>query len=170
MATTAAPPGLKEQYLEAFDRESATTLKVLRAYPADQSELRPHPTSMTARELCWLFVIEMGAATAAITDAMTVPPGPLPPAPATLPEVIAAYQQLVPQYRALVEQTPDETLLATFRFYVGPQTIGDMTKLQFMWIMLNDSIHHRGQLSVYLRMTGSKVPSIYGPSRDEPWF
>jgi uncharacterized damage-inducible protein DinB len=38
-----------------------------------------------------------------------------------------------------------------------------------LWIMLMDSIHHRGQLSVYVRMAGGKVPSIYGPSADEPW-
>jgi len=170
MAMTAAPPGLKQQYLEAFDRESETTLKVMRAYPAEQSELRPHPTSMSAREVCWLFVAEMGAAAAAITDTMPVPPPAPPPPPATLGEVIGAYEQARKDYRALVESTAEDALLATFRFYVGPKTLGDVPRLQFMWIMLNDSIHHRGQLSVYLRMTGSKVPSIYGPSRDEPWF
>jgi uncharacterized damage-inducible protein DinB len=42
--------------------------------------------------------------------------------------------------------------------------------IAFLWLMLMDSIHHRGQLSVYIRPAGGKVPSIYGPSGDEPWM
>jgi len=52
----------------------------------------------------------------------------------------------------------------------GPRQFGDVSKLFLCTLMLNDSIHHRGQMSVYLRMSGAKVPSIYGPSRDEPWM
>jgi uncharacterized damage-inducible protein DinB len=47
--------------------------------------------------------------------------------------------------------------------------MADVRKLDFLWLMLTDQIHHRGQLSVYARMAGGKVPSIYGPSFDEPW-
>jgi uncharacterized damage-inducible protein DinB len=47
--------------------------------------------------------------------------------------------------------------------------MGDIPVYAFLWAMLADQIHHRGQLSVYLRMAGGKVPSIYGPSADEPW-
>jgi uncharacterized damage-inducible protein DinB len=47
--------------------------------------------------------------------------------------------------------------------------MGDVRRQDFLWMMLNDMIHHRGQFSVYLRMAGGKVPSIYGPSKDEPW-
>src|SRR5438132_11205433 len=46
---------------------------------------------------------------------------------------------------------------------------GDVRRLDFFWFLLMDMVHHRGQLSVYLRMAGGKVPSIYGPSADEPW-
>jgi uncharacterized damage-inducible protein DinB len=55
-------------------------------------------------------------------------------------------------------------------FMTGPRQFGEVSKLALCMLMLNDSIHHRGQLSVYLRMSGGKVPSIYGPSRDEPWM
>jgi uncharacterized damage-inducible protein DinB len=47
--------------------------------------------------------------------------------------------------------------------------MADVRVIDILWFMLMDSIHHRGQLSVYVRMTGGKVPSIYGPSGDEPW-
>jgi uncharacterized damage-inducible protein DinB len=48
--------------------------------------------------------------------------------------------------------------------------MGDVPKVAFLWFILHDQIHHRGQFSVYLRIAGGKVPSIYGPSADEPWF
>lgn len=53
-------------------------------------------------------------------------------------------------------------------FFVAPKTMGDIPLMEFLWYSLFDHIHHRGQLSVYLRMVG-KVPSIYGPSGDESW-
>jgi uncharacterized damage-inducible protein DinB len=71
---------------------------------------------------------------------------------------------------ALVEQMPDSQTGDTVKFFTGPKTLGDIPKLDFLWFLLCDQIHHRGQFSVYLRMAGGKVPSIYGPSGDEPWF
>jgi DinB family protein len=52
------------------------------------------------------------------------------------------------------------------QFFVAPKTLGDYPTMEFLWFLLFDHIHHRGQLSVYLRMVG-KVPSIYGPSGDQ---
>ena len=57
----------------------------------------------------------------------------------------------------------------TLQFPVGPGKMGDWKRSDFMWFLLSDHIHHRGQFSVYLRMAGGKVPAIYGPSADEPW-
>jgi uncharacterized damage-inducible protein DinB len=57
----------------------------------------------------------------------------------------------------------------TVQFYTGPKTLGDFKVIDFLWFMLLDCIHHRGQLSAYLRPVGGKVPAIYGPSGDEPW-
>ena len=70
----------------------------------------------------------------------------------------------------LITQTPDDALHGTVKFFVAPGTLGDIPKIQFLWFLGCDQIHHRGQMSVYLRMAGGKVPSIYGPSADEPWF
>lgn len=56
------------------------------------------------------------------------------------------------------------------KFFTAPKTIGDIPRIQFLWMMLSDQIHHCGQFSVYLRMADGKVPSIYGPSLDEPWM
>jgi uncharacterized damage-inducible protein DinB len=70
----------------------------------------------------------------------------------------------------VIETATPESLANPVQFPVGPGQIGAWPKLQFAWFMLCDQIHHRGQLSVYLRMVGGKVPSIYGPSGDEAWF
>ncbi|HEU0053964.1 MAG TPA: DinB family protein, partial [Longimicrobium sp.] len=63
----------------------------------------------------------------------------------------------------------DADLAGSVQFFVGPGKLGDVAKTQFMWFLLHDQIHHRGQFSIYLRIAGGKVPSIYGPTADEPW-
>jgi uncharacterized damage-inducible protein DinB len=55
------------------------------------------------------------------------------------------------------------------KFVTGPKQMSDLRRLDVLWFLLNDHIHHRGQFSVYLRMAGGQVPSIYGPSADEKW-
>ncbi|NIP58360.1 MAG: hypothetical protein GWM92_04890 [Gemmatimonadetes bacterium] len=56
------------------------------------------------------------------------------------------------------------------RFFTGPGTTGEIPRIDWLWFLLNDQIHHRGQFSIYLRMADGQVPSIYGPSADEPWM
>ena len=77
-----------------------------------------------------------------------------------------AYAGLV----SALEASSDADLATTVVFMTGPKQLGPMPKAAILQFMLSDHIHHRGQLSVHLRMTGSKVPSIYGPSKDEPWM
>jgi uncharacterized damage-inducible protein DinB len=64
---------------------------------------------------------------------------------------------------------PDGDLDNTSTFFVGPKTPGPVKRSDFLWFLLHDQIHHRGQFSIYLRIVDGKVPSIYGPSLDEPW-
>jgi len=52
----------------------------------------------------------------------------------------------------------------------GPKTMGQTPRIAWLWFLLSDQIHHRGQFSIYLRMADAKVPAIYGPSGDEPWI
>lgn len=94
----------------------------------------------------------------------------MPPAPATFDEALAAYEQGVAGVIAAVEKMPESRLGETVQFFTGPKQMGDVPVGDFFWFTLMDHIHHRGQLSVYVRMTGGKVPSIYGPSGDEPWM
>jgi uncharacterized damage-inducible protein DinB len=69
----------------------------------------------------------------------------------------------------LVSGMSEEQLKDTVQFYVAPKTLGNIPRLQLLWMLLHDQIHHRGQFSIYLRMADGKVPTIYGPTADEPW-
>jgi uncharacterized damage-inducible protein DinB len=159
----------RQRYINAYRQEHATTLRVLKAYPHDRPELRPHERAKSARELAWTFVVEQTMCRTALTTGFdwSVPVS-LEAAPATLADVVAAFEagrdELV---TALLAR--DEDLTGVVAFPTAPRTIGDVPLVQLLWWMLCDHIHHRGQFSVYLRMAGGKVPSIYGPSADEPW-
>lgn len=158
----------REQFLGQLEREFATTMRVLKAYPAGKGDLKPHAKSKTAKDLAWTFVIEQNACQQAMDGGIEL--GKMPQAPGTIADVIATYEK---SHRALTERvrkTPDAELNKTVKFFVAPKQMGDMRRMDVLWFMLMDSVHHRGQLSVYLRMADGKVPSIYGPSADEPWM
>ena len=171
-AVLAAITSQKEQFLNAYDREHATTMKVLRAFPAEQMEFRPHPRSMSARELAWVFVVERGLGRMIFENAFAsgMPPGETPKAPDNWQAILAAAESAHREFGDMVRAMPDEQLMESVKFFTGPRTLGDFTRMEVAWFLLHDEIHHRGQFSVYLRMAGGKVPSIYGPSADEPWM
>lgn len=85
-------------------------------------------------------------------------------------EVIPAFERAARDTATRVAQLSDDELNQTMKFPSGPGTMGDFRRIDVLWLSLMDQVHHRGQLSVYLRMSGAKVPSIYGPSADEPWM
>lgn len=169
-ASMAAIKGPKEQFLDGFERETAITLKVLQAYPEAQSELRPHEKMKTARELAAMFTMEMAAIDAVVRGTFSFPPK-LPPMPKTWSEVIDVFERTRTSSLDGIRAARDEDLLAgKVTFMIGPKKTGDWPTMEFLWFLLCDQIHHRGQLSVYLRLAGGKLPSIYGPTADEPWF
>jgi uncharacterized damage-inducible protein DinB len=163
----------KQDFLTTYQREHETTMRVLRAYPKDKLDLRPHPKLKTARELAWVFVLETGLGTKLWDDGVAKggldtsrkPPEP----PADWDELLAAVDKAHKDFHDLVASVPDEALQEKTHFFIGPKQLGEMTRKDMIWFLLHDQIHHRGQFSVYLRMSDASVPSIYGPTADEPW-
>ena len=157
--------------LETLAREHLRTLRVLKAYPEDKPDLKPSDRSMSALELIQILLTGQEMLIAALTIGLDWS-GALR-ARAVIPASMASgIQKLDEVHRDLVsilKQLPPARLRDTIRFFVGPKTLGDVTIFDFLWQMLLDQIHHRGQLSIYMRIAGAKVPSIYGPSADEPW-
>jgi uncharacterized damage-inducible protein DinB len=158
--------------LDALEREHARTKRVVRAYPDDKLDLKPHATAKSARDLAWLLVSGSRLMTKALTTGFdwTSPSQPPPKPPATVAAILEVLER---EHRQIVDtlRPLDETKLTTetVRFLIAPKTLGDIPKIEFLWFLLFDHVHHRGQFSVYLRMADAKVPSIYGPSGDEPW-
>ncbi|HXH37478.1 MAG TPA: DinB family protein [Thermoanaerobaculia bacterium] len=164
----------KQQYLDTFNEEHDRTMRVLRAYPKDKGDLRPHPKLKTARELAWVFVHECIMGTKVWHDefAKGIPPGgpAAPSAPEKWDDLVAALEKAHKDFYDLVSAASDETLAENVHVFTGPKTMGEKSRKDWIWFLLHDQIHHRGQFSIYLRLAEGKVPSIYGPSADEPWM
>ena len=167
--TTAARPTEKDMFKSTYEKEKGITMKVLRAYPADKGAYKSHPGNNTALQIAWTFVIENNIAMASLKGPLKLDGG-FPPPPAKFEDVIAAYEKSSKDLANALTATPDARLNEMVAFPSGPKQMGEMRVMDFLWFMLMDSIHHRGQLSVYIRPAGGKVPSIYGPSGDEPWM
>lgn len=159
----------KEQFLGTWEKEFPTTLKVLRAYPGAKQDLKPHERSKSAKELAWTFVVEEQVCEGALKGEIDFQ-NLSPPPPATIADAIASYETSHREIVSKVKNASDADLNKTVKFFIGPKQMGDVRRMDVLWMMLMDSVHHRGQFSVYLRLAGGKVPSIYGPSADEPWM
>ncbi len=152
----------KDTLARNHQRESATTLNLLKALPADQADLKPHAKSRTAKELAFVLANQerfYTQATAGIGDFALL----ANPAPATMAEVIAAFEANAAAVDAAIAASPVEDLNQIMNFAGF-----DMRRIDAMWANMFDLVHHRGQFSVYVRMAGAAVPSIYGPTADFP--
>ncbi len=158
----------KDNFLNSWNGEFQTTLKVLNAYPNDRPDFKPHERSRSAKELAWTFVIEEKGAVAGVISGK-IDFNNMPKPPATFKEVIQEYEKSHKEMVNKFKDLSEDELNNMMKFFVAPKKMGDMRKIDVLWSILRDMIHHRGQLSVYVRMTGGKVPSIYGPTADEPW-
>jgi uncharacterized damage-inducible protein DinB len=149
-------------------------MRVLKAYPKDKLDLRPHPKLKNAQELAFVFVLERGLGTKVWYDeyAKGAPVGAAgtPKPPEDWDELLATLEKVHKDFRDLVSAASDAELEEDVHFMVGPKQMGAISRKNWIWFLLHDQIHHRGQFSIYLRMADGKVPSIYGPSGDEPWI
>ena len=156
----------REFCLERRKRERKAFVNVLRAVPPAKLDYRPHPRSRTAAELAWLI---------AHADSALIPlieKGSVEwkeePAPAKVEEIVAMYERTAKAVDDLIARTSDTTWEQKGKFFFGTPEPWEDTVQNFVWGFFHDAIHHRGQLTTYLRPMGSKVPSIYGPSGDDP--
>ena len=158
----------KDTFLENFEREYQTTLKVLKGYPANQAELKPAEKLKPARELAWMLVLNQLVLVPTLDGELS--PGRFPPAPATLGEVIAGFEKAHRDTTARIVASTEAEWNATVKVPVGPQQIADVRRGDALWMFHHDTIHHRGQFTVYVRLAGGKLASVYGPTADEPWW
>lgn len=153
----------KALFVRFWAKEADTTRKVLSRIP-ENSDYRPDPKSRTAREIAWLIVREH------IVLVEGLEKGALDwdelPAPATIKEMLDVYDRGDVVKRLVAIDPARWERKAPFR--MQGQEIMNETGYEYAWGFLCDLIHHRGQITSYLRAMGSTVPQIYGPSADEP--
>ncbi len=150
----------KSLFTEFWTKESKTTSKVLSRIP-EGSDYRPDPKSRTARDIAWQIVNEE----LMIIDALEKGSAEWAPAPApsTMKELCATYDRQSADIVRRLQALPAARWDATLAFFGRQRPASPMA-----WSFLFDIVHHRGQITTYLRPMGSTVPQIYGPSADEP--
>lgn len=149
-----------------LEREIETTAKVIAAIPESQARTyRPDPKARTAWELAWHLVSTEIQMLEEIADMKFTMEPRYPDEPKTVADMVTWYKQHLPLAVARVHKLTPQQLLTPVDFY-GAFNFPNFVYISFV---SKHSIHHRGQLAVYLRPMGSKVPSIYGGSADEPW-
>jgi len=121
---------------------------------------------MSAGQIVWVLASELDDACAAARTGEV--DYKIPPAPATLAEMIAKYESGVGDLAGSVAALDDARWDGPARFKMDGNVVWETTVGDMLWGILFDAVHHRGQLSAYLRPMGAKVPSIYGPSADDP--
>jgi uncharacterized damage-inducible protein DinB len=156
---------LNEIYLPQISNEHKTTRRVIAAIPTDQSEYRPDPKSMSASELAWHIVSsEPFFLNGMVAGKYEQGGGKRPESVKTTADVLRWDDENFEKAMAQLTALKPEDLARPIDFF------GFMTlpAINFAGLMCSHSVHHRGQLSSYLRPMGAKVPRIYGPSGDEP--
>jgi uncharacterized damage-inducible protein DinB len=161
---------IAEYFADMFDHESANTLKVLRSVPNDRRDYKPDQKSRTAWELATHLVSSDLWFLDSVCDAVFVYDPDVENKRTeglnTIEDVIAFYKREYPRRIQRLRSTPGEQLAKEVDFFGAKKA----PSISFLGLANNHCIHHRGQLTSYLRSMGSKVPPIYGGSADEPYI
>jgi uncharacterized damage-inducible protein DinB len=166
---------LTELFLSEIDREAERSKRALEQVPAGKRDWKPHEKSMAFGYLSEMVANMPAWAAMAITqDELDLnPPGgpkhkqePLN----TSAELVGALEKSVAQAKTALTGTNDDFLTTPWRLMVGGKVVMEMPRHVVIRDMLNHMAHHRGQMTVYLRLLGATVPALYGPSADDKRF
>lgn len=160
---------LIDPILAELDHESRTTVRVLERLPGDRLDWTPHPKSMSLRKLAWhLATIPLRVKMMVSQGTFDLSKaGPSEP-PADTTSIVDGFRANVAEIREFLTTLDDATLKEQFTLTKGGETVMSIPKIAVIRnILLNHSYHHRGQLSVYLRLLDVPLPAIYGSSADE---
>jgi uncharacterized damage-inducible protein DinB len=163
---------LADMFIKELELEAKTTRRVLERIPDDKLAWKPHVKSMTLRQLAQhVATIPGGISAMARHDGYDVEKFSEPPPLETTAAIVAAFDESVAQAKADLAATDDAAMMKGWSFRMGGNPIMTIPRIGvFRTMLLNHLYHHRGQLTVYLRLLDVPVPSIYGPSADENPF
>jgi RimJ/RimL family protein N-acetyltransferase/uncharacterized damage-inducible protein DinB len=155
----------REFFAECLKAEGPKFVRVLKALPADKAAYRPHERCSSAGDIAWLLASELGDA-CEIVDKGKIDFA-MRPTPA-IAQAISEYERNLNDLQTRVASVSDAAWDRPAKFIVDGKVVWEAPMGDMLFGFLFDAIHHRGQLSSYLRPMGGKVPSIYGPSADDP--
>jgi uncharacterized damage-inducible protein DinB len=169
--TKGAVMRIVDSILMEIEQEAQTTKRVLDRIPENKLAWKPHPKSYSLGQLALHIASVPGSVAAAVVpDSMEVP-NFSQPEPKSRQEVLDTFNKSLESAKATLKKMDDARLTSTWSLTKNGKVLMSVPRIGFIRsILMNHNYHHRGQLSVYLRMLDVPVPSIYGPSADENPF
>lgn len=158
-----------QDFLRELEHETPSTRRALERVPKDKLDWAPHERSLTMGQLA-LHIANIPGALSEIAmkpsfDVSFVVPRP---AAASVEQLLTTLDESVAKAKAVIGSMDDAALATPWKMVKGNLEIASMPRSDFLRsVLFNHWYHHRGQLTVYLRETGAKVPAIYGASADE---
>lgn len=160
-----------DSMLQEIEMEAQTTRRLLALVRDEHLAWRPHPRARTLGQLALHIAQLSGGVAALATQSEAQAPNFSDPSPASAAELIPTFDAGIAKTHELLGGMDDEAATATWRLKAGEREIFAVPRVAFLRsVLLNHAYHHRGQLSVYLRALGERIPSIYGPSADDNPF
>ena len=153
----------QELFLKLWDREQAKFQRMLDAVPAERVDYRPHPRSRSGGEMVTLLAREQEIL-CRMFDSGEIDLRDFGSDP--IDEMRALWKKSTDDLRERLLKMDDAGWKKPVRFVLGGKAVNEQPASEWLWAFLHDMIHHRGQLSTYIRPMGGKVPSVYGPSAD----
>jgi uncharacterized damage-inducible protein DinB len=163
---------IADSLLPEYDHEVATTRKLLERVPDDRLGWKPHDRSMSIGQLASHLATMLSWGSMTLNQSEIDLSGPYnPPDLKTRADLLASFDKEASTTRAALAEKSDPEMMAMWSLKREGKTIFSMPKVAVLRsFVMNHMIHHRGQLSVYLRLNDVPVPSMYGPSADEGQF
>jgi len=164
---------LTESLIAELEREGKSTVRILQRVPMDRIDWKPHVKSMSLGQLAWhIATLPRSGVMGLREKKREVTGGGVRPGPAGHDDLTATFQQSLEALKAELLATSDQTLMTErFSFVRNGEPIVSFPLLGLIrTVIVNHSIHHRGQLTVYLRLLEESVPAMYGTTADESAF
>ena len=154
----------REFFVQRFKAERPAFVNVIRALPSDKLDYKPHERNSSAGDIAWFLVLELRTLVNLLTQGehrWTQPPNP-----GSTEALAAEYEATADDMEKAMASADDGKWERDGSLYFGEKLMKKSPVGEILWDFLFDAIHHRGQLTAYLRPMGGKVPSVYGPTAD----
>ena len=164
---------IAEHLMAEIEREGKSTERILSVVPADKLDWKPHVKSMSLGDLAWhIAVLPKNAILGLEVGERDVATARPTPRPENVTDIVGGFKQNISDLRSVLLAFDDQRLLTEkFAFKNSGEVITAFPKAAFIrTVMMNHTIHHRGQLTVYLRLLDVPVPAMYGRTADENAF